>query len=188
MSTQTEHIGLHQWESTDPFLREDFNEDNRKIDEAVGVIPVFSIAQKDITAEDTSVEFDLSQLNLEGISQLILLGRGTGGTTSLLVNKDSERGKYSFYRYWGNNDYNALPTQINFMLFNFNNEETGGCGRAYFYPTGGNSVGVEVVSIGPYIERMYGHYKGCTFSQMKTLTVQFSAGITGQLLLYGVKA
>lgn len=36
MSTKTEHIGLHQWESTDPFLREDFNEDNRKIDEAVG--------------------------------------------------------------------------------------------------------------------------------------------------------
>ena len=34
MSTQTEHLGLHQWESSDPFLREDFNEDNQKIDEA----------------------------------------------------------------------------------------------------------------------------------------------------------
>ena len=38
MSTQTEHIGLHQWESTDPFLREDFNEDNRKIDEEVRTV------------------------------------------------------------------------------------------------------------------------------------------------------
>ena len=38
MSTQTEHIGLHQWESTDPFLREDFNEDNRKIDQAVETV------------------------------------------------------------------------------------------------------------------------------------------------------
>ena len=38
MSTQTEHIGLHQWESTDPFLREDFNEDNRKIDQAVEAV------------------------------------------------------------------------------------------------------------------------------------------------------
>ena len=36
MSTGTEHLGLHQWESTDKFLREDFNEDNRKIDQAVG--------------------------------------------------------------------------------------------------------------------------------------------------------
>ena len=38
MSTQTEYLGLHQWESTDNFLREDFNEDNRKIDEAVGTV------------------------------------------------------------------------------------------------------------------------------------------------------
>lgn len=38
MSKQTEHIGLHQWESTDPFLRENFNEDNRKIDQAVGLL------------------------------------------------------------------------------------------------------------------------------------------------------
>ncbi|SCJ43149.1 Uncharacterised protein [uncultured Flavonifractor sp.] len=38
MSTQTEHIGLHQWESTDPFLREDFNGDNSKIDQAVGEV------------------------------------------------------------------------------------------------------------------------------------------------------
>lgn len=38
MSTQTEHIGLHQWESTDSFLREDFNDDNSKIDQAVGEV------------------------------------------------------------------------------------------------------------------------------------------------------
>ena len=38
MSTQTQHIGLHQWESTDPFLREDFNQDHRLIDAAVGRI------------------------------------------------------------------------------------------------------------------------------------------------------
>ena len=35
MSTQTQHIGLHQWESADPFLREDFNQDHRLIDAAV---------------------------------------------------------------------------------------------------------------------------------------------------------
>lgn len=35
MSTKTEHIGLHQWESTDPFLREDFNQDHGLIDTAV---------------------------------------------------------------------------------------------------------------------------------------------------------
>ena len=38
MSTQTEYLGLHQWESTDSFLREDFNQDNAKIDQAVGKV------------------------------------------------------------------------------------------------------------------------------------------------------
>ena len=33
---ETANIGLHQWAGTDPFLREDFNEDFRKIDTAVG--------------------------------------------------------------------------------------------------------------------------------------------------------
>lgn len=35
MSTKTEHIGLHQWEIMDPFLREDFNQDHSLIDDAV---------------------------------------------------------------------------------------------------------------------------------------------------------
>ena len=32
MSTPTEHLGLHQWEAGDDFLRTDFNEDFAKID------------------------------------------------------------------------------------------------------------------------------------------------------------
>ncbi len=35
MSTQTEHLGLHQWEAGDDFLRSDFNEDFAKIDAGV---------------------------------------------------------------------------------------------------------------------------------------------------------
>ena len=34
---QTEHLGLHQWEAEDSFLRTDFNEDFAKIDAAVVV-------------------------------------------------------------------------------------------------------------------------------------------------------
>ena len=33
---QTEHLGLHQWEASDSFLRTDFNEDFAKLDAAVG--------------------------------------------------------------------------------------------------------------------------------------------------------
>lgn len=35
---RTEHIGLHQWKGTDQFLREEFNEDFRRIDGAVGAL------------------------------------------------------------------------------------------------------------------------------------------------------
>ena len=35
---QTEHLGLHQWEASDSFLRTDFNEDFAKIDAAVGTL------------------------------------------------------------------------------------------------------------------------------------------------------
>ena len=34
-SSQTEHYGLSQWESSDVVRREDFNADNRKLDEAL---------------------------------------------------------------------------------------------------------------------------------------------------------
>ena len=34
-SNQTEHYGLSQWEATDSFLREEFNEDHRKIDQGL---------------------------------------------------------------------------------------------------------------------------------------------------------
>ena len=36
--TKTEHYQLNQWAPTDRVLREDFNEDNRKIEEALGGI------------------------------------------------------------------------------------------------------------------------------------------------------
>ena len=41
LATYTEHYGLHQWESTDDFLRTDFNTDFQKIDGAIGGLLVF---------------------------------------------------------------------------------------------------------------------------------------------------
>ena len=41
LATYTEHYGLHQWESTDNFLRTDFNTDFAKIDAAIGGLLVF---------------------------------------------------------------------------------------------------------------------------------------------------
>jgi len=41
MSTKTEHLGLHQWEPEDSFLRTDFNEDFARIDAGVGALQAF---------------------------------------------------------------------------------------------------------------------------------------------------
>lgn len=39
MASYTQHYQLHQWASTDDFLRTDFNTDLEKIDTALGTIP-----------------------------------------------------------------------------------------------------------------------------------------------------
>ena len=80
MSTQTEHLGLHQWESTDPFLREDFNEDNRKIDAAVNRAQTTAdgatnfIKLMDFTTEEEAqqIDLDVSQLNLPQYNRVFL--------------------------------------------------------------------------------------------------------------------
>ena len=38
-SNKTTNLGLNQWVLTDPFLMEDMNADNQKIDAAVGSMP-----------------------------------------------------------------------------------------------------------------------------------------------------
>lgn len=104
MSTQTEHIGLHQWESTDPFLCEDFNEDNRKIDAAVGELmetqALIPLMTAEITEQVTAVEFDLSQIDLTQYCELQLktTGLGTVNITVLCAtfNDDRTDGHYTY--------------------------------------------------------------------------------------------
>ena len=67
MGTQTEHLGLHQWESSDNFLRKDFNEDNRKIDEAVGeliaAVPIIKLGEITTAESARQVDIDLSEID-----------------------------------------------------------------------------------------------------------------------------
>ena len=80
MSTQTAHLGLHQWESTDSFLREDFNQDNRKIDQAVSTAQTTAdaatnfIKLMDFTTQEEAqqIDLDVSQLNLPQYNRVFL--------------------------------------------------------------------------------------------------------------------
>ena len=61
---QTEHLGLHQWEATDSFLRTDFNEDFQKIDGAVGeTLRSHLIRQITTTNQSSQVNVDLTGID-----------------------------------------------------------------------------------------------------------------------------
>ena len=86
---QTEHLGLHQWETTDSFLRTDFNEDFAKIDAAVGTmeehlaaVPVEKIASVNLAEKSSQMELDLSGIDLSRYTCLRLVWYGVGTARS----------------------------------------------------------------------------------------------------------
>ena len=65
-SNHTAQFGLSQWAATDPVRREDFNEDNRKIEEALAAPPFYGKIRSTITeVAANQVEFDLSDIDLD---------------------------------------------------------------------------------------------------------------------------
>lgn len=78
---KTTNLGLNQWELTDPFLMEDFNEDNAKIDEALGEVDskiaaaaeqsaFVSLMDVKLTAASRSIELDFSNIDLSQYASL----------------------------------------------------------------------------------------------------------------------
>ena len=64
-SNHTAAFGLNQWAATDPVLREDFNADNQKIEEALSAPPLYGKIREVVTTEAaTQVEFDITDLDL----------------------------------------------------------------------------------------------------------------------------
>ena len=56
-TNKTPKLGLNQWVLTDPFLMEDMNSDNLKIDTAVGMAPYVKLM--DVTTSATAAQVDL---------------------------------------------------------------------------------------------------------------------------------
>ena len=110
MSTQTEHIGLHQWESTDSFLREDFNEDNRKIDEEVGkliaAVPIIKLGEITTSESARQVDVDLSEIDFSQYWEVQFHIHGnTSQTCVLYVRLNGAAGEedYEYKSAHGNN-------------------------------------------------------------------------------------
>ena len=62
-TNKTANIGLNQWVLTDPFLMEDMNADNRKIDAAVGSISFVKLMDVTTSANAVQVDIDLSGID-----------------------------------------------------------------------------------------------------------------------------
>ena len=60
MPDRTTNLGLHQWAADDYVKREDFNEDNAKIDAAMERAYAFPIAEFTTTAAQSRLELDVS--------------------------------------------------------------------------------------------------------------------------------
>ena len=63
-TNKTTNLGLNQWVLSDPFLMEDMNADNQKIDEAVCANPYEKLISVITTANALQVDFDLSDIDL----------------------------------------------------------------------------------------------------------------------------
>lgn len=62
--TKTEHYQLNQWEKTDRILREDFNEDNRKIEAALCSVPYTKILHVKTETAQQTVDLQVADLKL----------------------------------------------------------------------------------------------------------------------------
>lgn len=61
---KTAHLELNQWAATDPVLREDFNADNLKLENAFSALPYETLADITTTQDAAQVDVDLSGIDM----------------------------------------------------------------------------------------------------------------------------
>lgn len=91
---KTPNLKLSQWVLSDPFNMADFNEDNAKVDSAVGGIPLVKLFDVTLQKEAATVELDLSDIDLTQYATLRLYQRSEYPNINLRVNKISDSYKY----------------------------------------------------------------------------------------------
>lgn len=72
-SGKTSTFGLNQWSLNDPFLMEEMNSDNRKIDAAVAAVPVVKLGQITTTADADKIDIDLSEIDWSKYMRVVII-------------------------------------------------------------------------------------------------------------------
>lgn len=71
-SGKTAALALNQWQLSDAFRMEEFNEDNQKLDAAVAAVPYVKLMDVTTTANAQTVELDLSGVDTSKFAKLEL--------------------------------------------------------------------------------------------------------------------
>lgn len=82
-TNKTPYLGLNQWVLDDPFLMEDMNSDNQKLDAAISANPYCKLLDVTTTADAQQINLDLSGIDLTKYAKLELLGNIFLGTYTI---------------------------------------------------------------------------------------------------------
>ena len=99
-TNKTPHLGLNQWVLTDPFLMDDFNADNAKLDTALNAVPCVKLLDITTQTDATQVDLDLSGLDLSRFvslrvyTNMMLRDEITATTSSRAFAKINDLGGY----------------------------------------------------------------------------------------------
>ncbi len=96
-TNKTTNLGLNQWVLSDPFLMEDMNEDNRKIDAAAGANQFVKLMDITTTANAQQVDLNVSGIDFTKYATIQVLGsiKTTPlGTASQILAKINNGGAY----------------------------------------------------------------------------------------------
>ena len=117
---KTANYDLCQWDPEDRILREDFNSDNEKIDEAIaGANNTEKLLDITTQEEAVQVELSLEQVEWEKYRDLLLYmetrgvqASGESGYYSVYVTVDGVNGGYTLYEYGGGSRASGSITYI----------------------------------------------------------------------------
>lgn len=86
-TNKTPHLGLCQWEATDPFLREDMNGDFARIDEAFGNLPRQKLFDVTFDGTVSMVQLDCSEIDMEQFAELEIFCDFGSGRRYMRINE-----------------------------------------------------------------------------------------------------
>lgn len=69
-TSKTDNLSLNQWAASDGVCREDFNADNAIIDTAISAVPIVKLKEVTTSAAASSVELDLSDIDMTEYSEI----------------------------------------------------------------------------------------------------------------------